>query len=213
MSDKTGKAQFLSSALFGAVVAYYLPWLSNSSAALSANAYDLAEWVSIHPAVRGGDGTLPPLLAPFLLRAVLAALALLFGWGALRTRVPVLRAIGAASGVTLMITLLPPPEFFRGGWDDPNYRQQFGLALGTLILLAIGVAFRRRDAWLRVGQVTVVLLAIASAIGGEFLALNVIRSLGIPAPVGVGMLIMVGCLLLSGTLIWRTHASGSNPQN
>src|SRR5258707_621157 len=72
--------------LLGGVVAYYLPLLANREAALSANAYDLAEWVSIYPPVRGGDGTLPPLFAPLLLRGVLAGLGLLFGWNAFRSQ-------------------------------------------------------------------------------------------------------------------------------
>src|SRR5438552_17266089 len=67
--------------LLAALVAYYLSWINNQAAALSANAYDLAEWTSLHPAVRGA---IIPLLAPFLLRAVLGGLALLFGLRALK---------------------------------------------------------------------------------------------------------------------------------
>lgn len=191
--------------LFGALIAYYLPWLSNRSAALSANAYDLAEWVSIYPPVRNGDGTLPPLVAPFLLRAVLGGLGILFGWGTLRTRIPLLqRVIFGAMSVILAITLLPPPEFFRGGWDDPNYRQQFWLALCTLAILGVGLIFRNRDVWLRIGQLVVAVLCSIMAVIGETLALNVVRALGVSAPIGIGVILMVGCLLLVSVSTWRS---------
>src|SRR5512143_758636 len=79
--------------LFAALIAYYLPWIANRAAALSANAYDLAEWTSLHPAVRGAS---VPLVAPFLLRAVLGGLALLFGFRALRALTVWLRLAYAA---------------------------------------------------------------------------------------------------------------------
>lgn len=190
--------------LIGALVAYYLPWLSNRAAALSANAYDLAEWVSIYPPVRGGDGTLPPLFAPFLLRAVLGGLGLLFGWNALRSQAArPLRIFSGALGLCLAITLLPPPDFFRGGWDDSNYRQQFFLAIGTLILLGLGLFLRQRDSWLRLGQLIIAVLCTLMAVVGEILALNVVRALGVSAPVGIGVILMVGCLVLTGVLVWR----------
>src|SRR5258707_1309855 len=117
--------------LFIALTAYYLPWLYHKPAALTANAYDLTEWVSIHPAVRNGN---PPLLAPFLLRGVLAGLALLFGLQAARIA-GLVRWLYIAAAWILVITLLPPLDFFRGSFDDPNYRQQFALSIGALILL------------------------------------------------------------------------------
>ena len=44
---------------------YVLPWIVAPSAALTLNAYDLAEWTSLHPLQRQ---TSPPLLAPLELR-------------------------------------------------------------------------------------------------------------------------------------------------
>ena len=35
-----------------ALIAYSLPWVVGPGAALTLNAYDLAEWTSLHPAVR-----------------------------------------------------------------------------------------------------------------------------------------------------------------
>src|SRR5258706_5695618 len=98
--------------LFIALLAYYLPWVYHKTAALTANGYDLAEWVSIHPAVRNGN---PPLLAPFLLRVVLSGLALLFGLHAAKSQ-KLTHWLYAVFALILSITLLPPLDFFRGGF-------------------------------------------------------------------------------------------------
>jgi len=48
-----------------ALIGYILPWTVNNSAALTLNAYDLAEWLSLHPLSRANT---PPLMASFWLR-------------------------------------------------------------------------------------------------------------------------------------------------
>src|SRR4051794_40034649 len=96
--------------LFIALVAYYLPWVFHKTAALTAQAYDLAELVSLAPEVRNGN---PPLLAPFLLRVVLVGLAVLFALQAAEKSGWV-HWLYVAMAWVLVITLLPPLEFFRG---------------------------------------------------------------------------------------------------
>ena len=123
----------------------------------------------------------------------------------------------------LAITLLPPFDFFRGAWDDPNYRQQFALAIGTLIgLVALAAIHRRgisavkqqaventirrlpaiavtsdkmsyREAYLL--EIIVSLLTAICAVAGEVMALNVIRSLQIDISVGGGIIVLVICLV------------------
>ena len=109
-----------------ALAGYLLPWLVATSASLTLNAYDLAEWVSLHPTQRI---TSPPLLATLLLRLQLPLLCLMLALaGAVMRR----RWLPAAGIVLLAIAQLPPPEFLL----DPgnlNYRQQFGLALLSLV--------------------------------------------------------------------------------
>ena len=48
-----------------ATVCYYLPWYTHDTAGFTTNAFDLAEWSSLHPAVRSSS---PPMLTSFLLR-------------------------------------------------------------------------------------------------------------------------------------------------
>jgi purine-cytosine permease-like protein len=197
----------------GALVACYLPWIANRAAALTANAYDLAEWTSLHPAVRGAS---IPLVAPFLLRAVLGGLALLFGFRALRALSGWLRLVYAALALILALTLLPPLEFFRGAWDDSNYRQQFFLSVGTLIglgaLAAAGQRFRTAPHLLRRTEAIVSALALLSGLIGEFLAQNVIRSLKIDAPLGMGVVLLVICLGVGSLAALRAATDSADSQ-
>ena len=174
-----------------ALIGYYLPWLYHNAAGLTFNAYDLAEWISIHPAVRDGN---PPLLAPFLLRAVLGALALLaalraarsFGWE---------RWLYTVFALALAITLMPPLEFFRDAADDPNYRQQFILAVVVLVLF-LGIAAASYRPWLKWVEVTVPTLTAVATIWGVVLALNVAQSLHLEHTLGGGVIVLLVCLAM-----------------
>ena len=101
---------------------YLFPWVVNPGVSLSLGGYDLAEWASLHPAVR--DAT-PALFTSLLLRLPLACLALLIAFTAQRRLLPVLIVLIAALG------LLPPPEFIKAT-NDPNYRQQVDFSLAHI---------------------------------------------------------------------------------
>ena len=109
-------------ALLG-LLGYLLPWAVASSAPMTLNAYDLAEWASLHPAQRQ---TTPPLLAPLLLRAQLVVLSSIIALSVSQ------RWVAAAAVVALALAQLPPFEYV---YDiaNLNYRQQFVLALVSLV--------------------------------------------------------------------------------
>jgi hypothetical protein len=180
--------------LFAALLGFYLPWLNNAAASLSANAFDLAEWVGLSPALRGAN---PPMLASFFLRAGLAGLALLFGLRARAASSGLARLAFAGLALILALTLLPPLEFFRGNWDDVNYRQLMGLCLGALIGLGVIVFLgrQRRLPW-RSLEILVTALSMLCALLGEVQALNVINTLRIPAPLGIGCPVFVISLFM-----------------
>lgn len=119
------------------LLGYLLPWAVATSAPMTLNAFDLAEWTSLHPAQRQ---TTPPLSAPLLLRAQLAIISLAFALSISRTW------IAAAAIVVLALAQLPPVEYV---YDiaNLNYRQQFVLALFSLVagLSATRLRNRRRN--------------------------------------------------------------------
>lgn len=124
--------------LIFAIAAYSLPWIVNPSSGLSLGADDLAEWTSLHPQVRAAA---PSLLTPLLLRLPLVCLAVCFAfslrlssYGALRWWLTV-----AVIGL-LFLFCLPPLEFFVNARRDPNYLQQFILAVALLALSSVGLS-------------------------------------------------------------------------
>ncbi len=162
----------------------YLPWVAATGAALSSNSYDLAEWMSLYPGVRGGN-----LLIPLLLRAVSGLLAVQLALTS--TSIPsrsfpwLIRVLALLIG----IGLLPPLDFFRGQFGDPNYRQQFLIALLTCAGVALAIWKRQqiRHGWARLLTV----LTAAVAIAGLVTSLTRIASVGLHVSAGIGAPLVV----------------------
>ncbi len=157
------------------IIAYAaLPWMTHSSVALTVNAYDLAEWVSIDPAVRADS----LLLTPLLLRLPLVCIAwyiALSGRSWLR-----IGAIGL-----LAAALLPPLEFLGSASNDPNYRQQFALALLTLmtgLVLFTSTPPRHRAAL----SAVILSIGLASGVLGLARALPLLSSFDMHVMPGAG---------------------------
>ncbi|MDE2859272.1 MAG: hypothetical protein OXN94_15610 [Chloroflexota bacterium] len=116
-----------------ALAGYLLPWVTAPNAAMTLNAFDLAEWTSLHPWQQQAT---PPLIAPLLLRAQLSILAALITlWSTSRKE----RFLAFLFVALLSVSLLPPLEFLSNV-ADPNYRQLLFLAIVT-ILLSTGLGF------------------------------------------------------------------------
>src|SRR5262249_51264916 len=126
--------------------------------------------------------------------------ALLCGLYAARTENALVRGGYALLAVLLAITLLPPVEFFKGAWDDANYRQQFGIAVISvigLVVIAVAQWRSRLQKYQRRLEITALLLCMICAIVGNILALNVVRSYQIDATLGGGMIVLIISLALS----------------
>jgi len=116
-----------------ALAGYLLPWITAPNAAMTLNAFDLAEWTSLHPLQQQAT---PPLIAPLLLRAQLSILAALITlWSTGRKE----RFLAFLFVALLSVSQLPPLEFLSNV-ADPNYRQLLFLAIAT-ILLSTGLGF------------------------------------------------------------------------
>ncbi len=153
---------------------YLLPWVTNPSAALSLNGYDLAEWTSLHPAVR--DAAIPLLPTAFL-RLPLACFALLIAFSARRT--------WFAGIVTIILALsVLRPEFITA-LGDPNYRQQAALAVIALVGGGIGFsgALKRWHHWIAAGAAVI---GAAACIAGLLLGYGLMRDFSLPTGFGLG---------------------------
>lgn len=110
-----------------ALAGYLLPWVTAPNSAMTLNAFDLAEWTSLHPLQQQA---MPPLIAPLLLRAQLAILAVAITlWSTSRKE----RSLALLFALALSVVQLPPPEFLNNV-ADPNYRQLLFLAIATISL-------------------------------------------------------------------------------
>jgi hypothetical protein len=122
---------------------YYLPWFTHPTAGFTMNAFDLAEWASLHPAVRSSS---PPMLTSFLLRVPLLALVVAFALAANKLADPRLRWLMRAIAVLPLLRFVPPADFFTSATGDPNYRQMAlltGLGIG---LVVVSIPLRRMAA-------------------------------------------------------------------
>jgi len=164
-------------ALLG-LLGFLSPWTLASSAPMTLNAFDLAEWTSLHPAQRH---TSPPLLAPLLLRAQLVFLTLVL---ALAASGRPWKVISAVAVILLALAQLPPFEYV---YDiaNVNYRQQFLLALVSLIGGLVALRARhRRVTWILLFLLPIV--GIVTAFTGFTQAIDVYRQLLPIASTGLG---------------------------
>lgn len=183
-----------------AILAYSLPWLTNPGVSLSPGAYDLAEWTSLNSAVRGIS---PPLLLTFVLRLLLVCLTWIVAFaGPNDSRMWWIHALFV---VVAAIAMLPPLEFFTQYFEDLNYRQQFALALGTLIGSGIALSGRLWQ-WHNRIILAIGLLGAALSVLGILASLGLMRDFLLPAQIGLGgIAFTVICLLLGLLQIKQTR--------
>ena len=151
MQNRRQHAALLYMFLVAGLAGLLLPWILASSGAMTLNAFDLAEWASLHPSQ---PGTSPPLIVPLLLRVQLVFLALMVGLlaagGMHRTSAALVIAVFA-------IAQIPPLEIVYDP-NNLNYRQQLIMAMASLIL---GLAALR----LRLGRARIWLIAALALAG------------------------------------------------
>ena len=146
-------------ALAVAFTGYLLAWIVAPSASMTLNAFDLAEWTSLHPVQHT---TTPPLLVPLLLRLHLLLLLTIL---ALISRGLLPRTVMAAAVLFVALAQLPPLEFVRQ-LGDANYRQQVGLAAATLVFPLL-LARRSGIAHVHKALTVLSLLGVVVAIVGQ----------------------------------------------
>ena len=166
------------------LLAVFLPWSNGANAALVLNAWDLAEWSSLHPLSRNAD---PALAVSFGLRALSLFLLALTLW-----RTGLTNLFRAVLAVLVAVALLPPPQFFLSDLADPNYRQQLSLSVAAII---IGLASFWRSTWLSWLQILLSLMALVFAWVSLTAALDLQLGLGQEAHPGVGLALFALAML------------------
>jgi hypothetical protein len=104
------------------------------------------------------------------------------------------------------VTLLPPLDFItqRG---DANYRQQFFIALATVIggFISLSGVFGR---WQWVAAVLVALMGVGVSILGSSRALELMKGFALPVQVGFGSVMMICVFILLGLFFVLTRKEG-----
>ncbi len=144
-----------------ATAGYYLPWYVHDTAAFTTNAFDLAEWASLHPAVRSSS---PPMLTSFLLRFPQVMLIFALALAANGLRDPRSRWVWRAIALIPALRFFPPSDFFTGASTDPNYRQM--LLLTGLCAASVLVAILLERAASRWQSALLVAALVAGVIAG-----------------------------------------------
>ncbi len=166
------------------LLAVLLPWSNGANAALVLNAWDLAEWSSLHPLSRNAD---PALAVSLGLRALPLFLLALTLW-----RTGLTNLFRAVLAVLVAVALLPPPRFFLSDLADPNYRQQFSL---SVVAILIGLASFWRKTRLSRLQIFLSLMALVFAWVSLTAALDLQLGLGQEARPGVGLALFALAML------------------
>lgn len=145
--------------LLMALAGYLLPWIVAPSSSMSLNAFDLAEWTSLHPLQHSAA---IPLLVPLQLRLHLLILMAIF---ALISKDLLPGAVVAAAILLAAIAQLPPPEFIEQ-LSNANYRQQFALACACALLPLLMWRLKHKRHKIRM-IISFSALGIAIAVAGQ----------------------------------------------
>jgi len=183
--------------LLVALLAYAAPWLINSSVSISPNAYDLADWASLHPASRM---TTIPLLTSLFLRLPLVCVALLIALRAIHSVKT--RWIALLCVLLIAAALLPPLEFFTSASSDTNYQQQAILSIVTILGGTIAASGIARSVYPLLVFICA-FVGIAACIGGLVQGYNLMTQFDIPARVGVGGLALSAIFLAIALIQFR----------
>ncbi len=182
------------------VISYVTAWVTHPAGGLTFHAFDLAEWASLHPLVRGES---PALLTTLLLRLPLVAIGVLFALAAHRERRWRIWCWAAAFGAGL--GLLPPLDFVTQ-LSNGNYQQQLGLAVTVMAALALSLTGRLARLYPILSAV-ITLIGLIAGIVGFARAYDLLRAFDITAAPGMGVFTTnIGLILFALTLIPRPAA-------
>lgn len=162
-----------------------LPAVTHYTAGFTMNAFDLAEWSSLHPSVRSDS---PPMLTSFLLRVPLVILAVTLALAANSIQDTRWRWLIRVLALALMLRLIPPTDFLSSASADPNYRQ---MALLTVLgIVLVGVTVFIPASWQRWILLAGLTLGVIAGWMGLSRALVLLRDFQIDYQIGSGLIVL-----------------------
>lgn len=174
--------------LTSASIAYALTWLNTPPVALSYNAYDLAEWATLHPIA---ENVMHPMRTALFLRLALVSLVWMLALH-IKCNFEVGsrgRWIGYALLLALIVAVFPPLEILNEP-QNANYQQQAILLFATIIgvmLIFFGL-FARYARWL---MSLAGVVAIISSLIGLWTARELLIGFSMPVMFGWGGFLFV----------------------
>lgn len=187
--------------LVGGLAGYLLPWIVAQTAPMTLNAYDLAEWMSLHPPQWHSN---PPYAVPLMLRMQLVIVACLAGLLA-TSKKP--RTLAVVLIIILAIAQLPPLEFLSN-INNLNYRQQFLLA-GAGLIVSLALIPLKSNGIATFLFVALPLTGGVTAVHGTSEALKVYIHFGHSGEAGAGLWLLVaaycGIVAVTVSSIVRTR--------
>jgi hypothetical protein len=178
--------------------AYHAPWHLHEVAAFANNAFDLAEWVSLHPFVRNEN---PPLHTSWLLRLPLVLLGMVIALAASRLNDPRVRWLWRLVAVLVVLRLNPPIDYFTEPEVSLNEEQLGDMMLGGLAGVGVIILLSR---WLKVIYPWLILLLCAvmldTAHSGYDRATDIVSQLAIETDTGGGYDLFILFVYVLGTL-------------
>lgn len=195
MTDKTVSQHITPTLVWGilltsllGVVAFHLPWHNHVVAAFRLNAFDLAEWASLHPTVRAEN---PSLWSSMLLRLPLLGLGWSIALSANHLRDERWQWIWRGIAVLVVLRLNPPLEFYKGTGGD-NEQQLGYLMIGGLVGIGLFFVAKRWLTQIYFPAVLVIWLIIGYASWeGLRRATNVVKSLVLEVDYGGGFYLLI----------------------
>jgi len=178
------------------LVSVALPWIAVEPVALTANLYDLAEWMTLHPAGRSMGQWLPLSLA---LRLILVLLGwICFAKCHLQNTLH-WRLFGDVIVVLLVLPIAPPIEALRNNLSDWNYRQQLLLLIVYVIGILLLMKYQPGYRFGMVAHMLLLPLGLWGGMGGQ----ELMSRLALDFRLGTGFILFVMiasvAILLEGT--------------
>lgn len=175
--------------------AYHLPWTVHPTAAFTVNAFDLAEFSTLHPIVQNES---PALLTSQLLRMPIIFIGVMMALTATQLQAEKARWIWRAIALLVVLRLNPPVVFYPYGGGSLNDQQLGNMMLQGLVAVMVVIVI---GYWLRsIYPLLMIVLSGATvyvAFEGLDRALNIIELLQLQVDTGGGYYLLL--MLMAGT--------------